>query len=98
MKPRTLIFVAAFGLLTALNLQAQDLSRLSYNDLVIAAQSDAKQYFASHQPIVRNDPLNNDYAADIGIALASSHNLVGANATVYSAKFFQTLDALVTKP
>ena len=39
-----------------------------YNDLVIAAESEAKQYFASHQPIVRDDPLNNNYAADIGIA------------------------------
>jgi hypothetical protein len=44
------------------------LSGLSYNDLVIAAETEAKQYFASHQPIVRDDPLNNNYAADIGIA------------------------------
>jgi hypothetical protein len=98
MKPRAFIFVAAFGLLTPLNLQAQDLSGLSYKDLVIAAQIDAKQYFAAHRPIVRDDPLNNDYTADIGIALASNHNLVGTNASVYAATFFETLDALIANP
>jgi hypothetical protein len=51
-----------------LTLQAQDLSGPSYNHQVIAAEREAKQYFASHQPIVRDDALNNDYTADIGIA------------------------------
>jgi hypothetical protein len=93
-----LIFVAAFGLLTTLDLQAQDLSRLSYKDLVIAAQIDAKEYFAAHRPIVRNNPWNNDYTADIGIALASNHDLVGTNASVYATTFFETLDALIANP
>jgi hypothetical protein len=93
------LFATAFILIaTAGVLRAQDLSHLDYNSLVSTAKVDAKQYYAAHKPIVRDNPLNNDYTADIGITLAMNHGLVGQKASVYAATFFQTLDALIANP
>ena len=75
--------------------RTQDLSALSFKDLVIAAQIDAKQYFESHKPIVRDYPWDNDYTAHIGIARAISHNLLGDNVNIYAGTFFITLDSLI---
>src|SRR5258708_6686854 len=95
MKPLLLILAAVGLVAMPVSSQAQDLSTLSFKDLVIAAQIDAKEYFASHRPIVRDYPGDNDYTAHIGIARAISHNLLGTNVDVYAATFFQTLDSLI---
>lgn len=79
----------------AVSSQAQDLSALSFKDLERAAQIDAKEYFESHKPIVRDYPGDNDYTAHIGIARAISHNLLGSNVDVYAGTFFLTLDSLI---
>ena len=79
--------------MTVCTVQSQtmaDLSAVSEEDLAIAAQNDAQQYFASYrQSIIKAHTL------EIGTVLALRHHLVGSMAHTYTYTFFNTLDALI---
>jgi len=97
MQKTLLILIAAVGLLSVCNSQAQNSisSPDELDNLDKVAEMDAKQYFEAHKPFNKNDTNYQITIFDAPYTLARYHNYTGAFKDIYVGEFWQVLDSLI---